>query len=144
MQRFVLDTNIIVSALIWGGVPYQLLQAAVAGEIVLFTSPALLDELRGVLYRAHLASRLAQQRSSVDEALRRYGELAVEVVPLATPRIVPRDPDDDHVIACAVAAHAHLIVSGDRYLLDLEAVDHIAIVTAGQALALIGQQRAPN
>lgn len=144
MQRFVLDTNIIVLALIWGGVPYQLLQAAVAGEIVLFTSPALLDELRGVLYRAHLASRLAQQRSSVDEALRRYGELAVEVVPLATPRIVPRDPDDDHVIACAVAAHAHLIVSGDRHLLDLEAVDHIAIVTAGQALALIGQQRAPN
>lgn len=144
MQRFVLDTNIIVSALIWGGVPYQLLQAAVAGEIVLFTSPALLGALRGVLYRAHLASRLAQQRSSVDEALRRYGELAVEVVPLATPRIVPRDPDDDHVIACAVAAHAHLIVSGDRHLLDLEAVDHIAIVTAGQALALIGQQRAPN
>jgi uncharacterized protein len=136
-MRVVLDTNIVVSALLWGGVPFRLLQAAVAGDILLFTSAALLDELRDVLGREHLASRLAQHRSSVDKAIRRYGELAIAVSPQSVPRIVPDDPDDDHVIACAVAARAHLIVSGDRHLLDLEGFDGVAIVTAGQAIALI-------
>lgn len=136
-MRVVLDTNIVVSALIWGGVPHRLLQAAVAGDILLFTSAVLLDELRDVLGREHLASRLIHKRSSVDEAIHRYGELAIVVSPEATPRIVPNDPDDDHVIACAVAAGAHLLVSGDRHLLRLEAFDGIAIVTVGQALALI-------
>jgi uncharacterized protein len=136
-MRVVLDTNIVVSALLWGGVPYRLLQAAAAGDILLFTSAALLEELRDVLGREHLASRLAQHRSSVDEAIRRYGELTITVSPQAVPRIVPDDPDDDHVIACAVAARAHLIISGDRHLLDLEGFDGVAIVTAGQAIALI-------
>ena len=48
-MRLVLDTNIVVSALVWGGTPYKLLQAATEGDIELFTSPALLAELRGWL-----------------------------------------------------------------------------------------------
>lgn len=61
-------------ALIWGGVPYVLLQAAVRGDVDLYTSQVLLDELREVLAREHLALRLTQQRSSVDEAIGLYGE----------------------------------------------------------------------
>ena len=57
-MRVVLDTNVVVSALIWGGTPFQLLQDA-AGDIDLCTSPALLAELHTVLSRPHLASRLA-------------------------------------------------------------------------------------
>lgn len=58
-MRVVLDTNVVVSGLIWGGQPYQLLRAATDGEVELFTSPLLLDELREVLAREHLVSRLA-------------------------------------------------------------------------------------
>ena len=140
-MRIVLDTNVVVSALIWGGTPFQLLQAATNGDIDLCTSPALLQELRTVLARPHLASRLADQRSSIEQAIGFYGDLTISVSPLATPRIVPRDATDDHVIAAALGAGADLIVSGDADLLSLGSFEAIPIVTPSQAIAQI---YAPN
>lgn len=133
-MRLVLDTNIVVSALVWGGVPYKLIEAAVAGDIELVTSPALLVELRDVLGRAHLASRLAHQRSTVELAIALYAELAIGVSPLSTPRVVPGDADDDHGIAAAVAGGANLVVSGDRHLLGIGTHQGISIVTAREAV----------
>lgn len=136
-MRLLLDTNVVVSAVIWGGTPLKLLQAAVEGDVELYTSPALLAELRGVFGREHLASRLAQQRSSVDQALAQYGDLAIIVSPLLTPRAVPADADDDHVVAAALAAHADLVVSGDRDLLSIGSYEGIAIVSAAEAVQRI-------
>jgi len=104
--RLVLDTNVVVSALAFGGTPLQLLHAAVTGDVLLFTSKALLAELREVLARPHLAGPLARKQSSVEQAIAKYGELALRVAPTSVPRVVPNDPDDDHVIACALAARA--------------------------------------
>jgi putative PIN family toxin of toxin-antitoxin system len=98
-MRAVLDTNIVVSALIWGGKPFELLQAATDGDLLLNTSPALLTELRDVLARPHLAARLERQRSSVEQAITLYAGLAVSVTPDTVPRVVPDDVDDDQVIA---------------------------------------------
>ena len=138
-MRLVLATNVVVSAIVWGGVPYQLLQAAAAGTVDLYTSPVfvLIEELRGVLARDHLASRLARQRRNVDEAVEFYARLCQMVEPLDVPRIVPNDPDDDHVVAAAVAARAHLIVSGDKHLLNLKDRIAISVLKAGEALQFI-------
>lgn len=138
MMRVVLDTNVVISALIWGGTPYKLLQAATNGDIELFTSPALMTELRGVLAREHLASRLRVQASLVAQAIALYGERAVSVSPLSTPRAVPSDPDDDQVIAVALAARADLIVSGDADRLTLGSYAGIGILSAAQAVWCIG------
>lgn len=133
-MRIVLDTNVVLSALLWRGAPYRLLDALRSrGEARLFTSPALLDELADVLTRPSATKRLAVIGKSSREALTDYIE-AVEVVePEHVPRVVPNDTDDDHVIAAAIAAGADWIVSGDADLLSMGSHQGIAIITAAQA-----------
>ena len=133
-MRVVLDTNVVVSALLWGGLPHRLIEAAAAGDIELVASPTLLAELRDVLGRRHLASRLVQQASTVEQAIALYAELTIVVSPTSTPRVVPSDADDDHVIAAAVTGGAELIISGDRHLLGLGSHQGIPIVDAAEAV----------
>ncbi len=122
--------------MIWGGVPYRLIHSASVGDISLFASTVLLEELYETLSRPHLASRIGQQQTSVERALDFYGQLVARVVPRPVPR-VSRDPDDDHVIPCAVAAEAQLIISGDKDLLDLGSYRSIAILAPAEAIARI-------
>jgi uncharacterized protein len=135
--RIVLDTNVIVSALIWGGKPLRLLELAVDGTIILYTSPALIEELADVLGREHLAKQLVAKASSVGQALKDYADLAIKVFPRSVPRVVPNDADDDHVIALAVTAEAQAIVSGDSDLLTLGWHGKCAIWTVVESLAKI-------
>lgn len=136
-MRLVLDTNTAISGLLWGGAPGRLIEAAEQQRVELASSTALLAELQGVLSRSKFAAQLAKRGLRVTDLFDGYAALAVCVSPINTPRVVERDPDDDHVIACAIAAHADAIVSGDRDLLDLGQHQHIAILTAQQALARI-------
>jgi uncharacterized protein len=73
--RVVADTNVIVSAFLWGGVPRQLLDAAEAQRLELFTSRALIAELEDVLSREKLAAQLQQTRFTAAYLLARYTQL---------------------------------------------------------------------
>lgn len=136
-MRLVLDTNLALSGLLWGGVPGRLIDAAEQGRVELASSTALLAELQGVLMRPKFARQLIQRSLSVADLFDGYAALVVHVTPAALPRPVCRDPDDDAVLACALGARADLVVSGDRDLLVLERFEGIAIVTVAQALAVI-------
>ena len=69
--------------------------------------------------------------------LARYLNVAIVVLPETVPRVVPTDPDDDHVLACALTANAELIVSGDRDLLSLKTFRGIPIVAAAETVRII-------
>jgi predicted nucleic acid-binding protein len=66
-----------------------------------------------------------------------YAALARLVFPAPIVSVIEADPDDDAVLACAVAAHAEVIVSGDSDLLALESYEDIPIITAAQLMARI-------
>ncbi len=130
-MRLVLDTNVVVAGLLWNGPPRRLLDLAVDSGVEFFSSPVLIEELAHTLGYAKFTPRIAAFRTSVDEPVARYSALVSLVTPSTVPRVVANDPDDDHVIAAAVAARAALIVTGDRkHLLPIGVHEGIAIVTA--------------
>jgi putative PIN family toxin of toxin-antitoxin system len=141
--RLLLDTNVVVSALLWRGTPYRLLAAIrERGDVQLVTSITLLDELADVLARPFAAQRLAMIGRTVRDVVADYVELVELVEPAKVPRVVLGDVDDDQVIAAAVAARVDLIVTGDRrHLLPIGIHDGIAIVDAGEAVRRITTER---
>jgi putative PIN family toxin of toxin-antitoxin system len=116
-----------------------MLDAARNGQISLYTSAALLAELAEVLPRAKFAKRVAAARVSVERLVRRYARLARSITPAEINPIVLADTDDDAVIACALAAHVDLIVSGDKRLRNVKNYQGIPIVTAAEALTRLAQ-----
>lgn len=138
-MRTVIDTNLVVSGLLWHGAPRQVLEAARDGKLQLFTSATLLAELEDVLARSKFAERLAQAKVTAHTLVLGYAALAALVEPQVIPPEIKQDADDDAVLACAVAAQAEQIASGDHHLLELEEYRGIPIVTASEILARLGQ-----
>lgn len=134
--RLVLDTNVVVSALLWTGRPFELLNLSAADHIRLFTSQTLLDELERSLTKPRLAARLSAIGLSAAQHTANYATLAELVTSSPLPAAISRDRDDDHVLAFAIAAGAVAVVSGDDDLLVLGAWRGIAILRVGECLAV--------
>jgi len=116
-------------------VPRQLLNAAGGQGVEFFTSRALIAELEDVLSRGKFAAQLSESRFTSAYLLARYTQLATLIAPVEVTSPELRDPDDAAVLACALAAQADLIVSGDKHLRDLKTYQKIPIVNAAEALA---------
>jgi putative PIN family toxin of toxin-antitoxin system len=129
MSRVVADTNIYISAVMFGGLPGSVLDLGLLRAFTLVTSPPLLDELEDKL-------RVKFGVSAGDAAaIRAKLENAADVVePHLMLDVVKDDPDDNRVLECAVVGGADYIVSGDRHLLQLKAYVGIPILTARQFL----------
>lgn len=133
--RLVLDTNVVVAGLLWNGPPRRLLEAAAQGEVELYSSAVLLDELAHTLGYSKFDKRIEAFSTSIAALVAQYTALVSLVAPASVPRVVANDADDDHVIAAAVAARAELIVTGDRkHLLPIGSHQGIAIVTAREVV----------
>ena len=134
-MKIVLDTNTVISGLLWQGAPRQILDLARSGSLTLFTSPELLAELANVLERKKFSARLVLAETNVDELVYGYAALAQTIRPAKIKPVIKVDPDDDKVLACAKAAKAEVITSGDDHLLNLKEYEGIRILTVNQLLA---------
>lgn len=130
--RIVPDVNVCISGLLWTGIPHRLIQTAEVGDLVLMTTPAIVEEVREALIRSKFAARIAALSSSVGELMESLLSI-VEVIqePVIEP-VILQDPDDDKILACAVASRARWVVSGDTHLLAVKRYRNVRIVTPKQ------------
>lgn len=136
-MRILLDTNVLISGLwIAGNPPARLLDAWRDFKITLVTSREQLEELADVLARPKIARRISPERAErLLGALREEAIWATEIPVLD----LSPDPDDNRILATAIAGKAEMVVSGDRRdMLELGEVDGIPIVTAREAVQRLG------
>ncbi|VUZ86452.1 PilT protein domain-containing protein [Candidatus Methylomirabilis lanthanidiphila] len=128
----VFDTNVLIAAIITEGVCAKLLRRARTGELSLVSCPFIMTEVRRILARKF---RLSHEE--VAAAIHLISE-ATSHITNQEPEIsgVCRDRDDDHVLACALAARAHYLVTGDTDLLSLGSFRQVRIVTPRDVEAL--------
>jgi putative PIN family toxin of toxin-antitoxin system len=128
----VFDTNILFSATGWRGNPFQCVERARAGKVQAVTSPELMEELG-----EKLEARLHFSADQVAETLADYlGFLQVVKIPKRLDA-VPRDPEDNMVLECALEGQAQYIVSGDKDLLELKEFQGVQIIRAVDFLTLL-------
>jgi putative PIN family toxin of toxin-antitoxin system len=135
VPRAVLDTNVLVSALISpGGGSARLLLELRSGAFELIVSPLLLAELREVLRRDKFRRYVSQEEADAYvELIRTESVIHADPVPSLEP--LSADPDDEYLIDLARDAQADAIVSGDAHLLELRAV--IPAMTPAEFLELL-------
>lgn len=130
--RIVIDTNVIVSAILFGGIPGELISLWKSGHIQPLASEDIIDEYINVL--AYPKFELSEKE--INYIL--YNEILpyFEVVTLKPGQeIIQEDPSDDKLfLHCANAGKASIIISGDQHLLNLKSYGKIKILTSSQFL----------
>jgi uncharacterized protein len=123
-SRVTPDSNILISALVFGGNPFHLMEMAISGEVSLFISDAILQETLRVL-----RGKFGFSEERLSRAQRYIDACTARVKPSGTIDAVKEDPDDNRVLECAEAAGCEYIITGDLDLLRLGEYGGIRIVT---------------
>jgi len=134
--KIVLDTNVWISALIWGGKPVAIVEAAEQGMVDIFVSKSVIAEISQVLSYPKIEkvynSQLTRQQL-MGQILKnvKFVEATVKL------KVIKEHPADDKIIECAVSAKADYIVSGDKHLLNVLFYQKTQIVSVNEFIKLI-------
>jgi len=134
MLRIVLDTNVLVSAIIAKGKPRDLLRLAIQRRYLLIKSKEIIEEFVEVLQRP----KFKMTRNEVVKARNVLTKKGKTIKVTSKRRVVKEDPDDDIFINTALDGNADYIVSGDPHLLGLSKYKRIEIVTVNDMLKKFG------
>ncbi len=130
-MRVVLDTNTLVSSLLFSGTASSLVPLWQTGAITILVSKAILQEYLRVLAYPKFALSNHEIRALIEEELLPFARTIKVRGHLS---VVRRDPDDNKFLECAVAGRGLYVVTGDRDLLDLESYRGISILSVGRFL----------
>ena len=137
-MKIIIDTNVALSGLLWGGPPNQILKWARDRAIRILACDKTVDELKRALQYSKFSNRLSALQITPQKAVAYFLNLIIFVPdPESVPAIIEADPFDNLFLALASENGATLIVSGDRHLLDLETFDNIQIVTPSEGVQII-------
>ena len=124
MISIILDTNVLISGLFWGGPPMKILNAVGDNKLCLVTTDEIFEEYTKVIKRSALKfSR--PQLLPISDLFKHHIHYTF---PFHLLNPVSRDPDDDKFIACALGSGCKLIVSGDKDLLEVSGFAGIEII----------------
>ena len=126
-MRIVVDTNVIASAIFFGGKPYQLLHYIMEGRVDVVASKEIVDEYEEIVLRLKQKYPRINSKIPLQELLSKF-----EIIRVSSDIQASRDPDDNKFISCAIDAEALYIVSGDKDLLDLKEYEGIQMITAAE------------
>jgi len=123
--RVVFDTNIYLSAIIFGGNPRRVLQLAIDNKIILYSSAEILLEIA-----LKLKDKFKWSTEEINFTVKTIGNLVEIVKPNEKIKAVSKDPSDDKILEAALESKADFIVSGDNHLLELRNFKGIKIIKA--------------
>ena len=132
----VIDTNVVLSAILFGGKPKQVLEMALSGSIQVAISEPLIKELQGVLQRPKFGLSAQLIQTIVSE----YASIASWIEPSEHFNVVVDDPSDNFFIDCAVATKADYLITGDRHLLTLGTFKAIKIVSVDTFIDILSAE----
>jgi uncharacterized protein len=128
-MKVVIDVNVWVSGLLWGGLPGRVLQLAQCGQIESYISSELLLELEATLRRAKFQTQLQNRHQTVENLCHIVQSISttVEITAIAIPQL--RDRNDIKILATAIAVPAEVLITGDRDRLVLHPWPSLQILT---------------
>ena len=129
-HRIVLDTNVFISAILFGGKPRRVLDLVISGSVDCTLSTVILDKLKDVLQLPKFGFSAEVCFHIIEEL---HGTCDI-ISPSVSVDVIRSDPDDNRIVECAVEAQAHFIVSGDPHLLDLGKFEKIRILSPADYL----------
>lgn len=137
-MRIVIDTNVLISGIIFGGKPSKIIELLFGKKISVFASPEMVDEYKRIY--GELGERYAKRtHNELNEIIN-----SMNILPSHSHIEVCRDPDDNKFIECAIDNRCIYIVSGDKDLLVLEQYEDIGILTVSEFLEQYEKKRHKN
>jgi len=128
--KVVLDTNIYISAILFGRKPEEIRKLSQEGKIELLVSEAIIAEVAEVLRK-----KFDWESWQISQVIDEIRETAILVIPRQTLSVIKKDEDDNRILECAVEGKAHYIISGDkRHLLPLKEYQGIKILSPAEFL----------
>ena len=124
-MKIVVDTNVVISGIFFGGNPRMIIEAAVSGRVDAYATAEIIQE-----YAEIVEYLVEKKQGKLDSSILSKLFMSLTVIESETVIEICRDVDDNKFIECAVDAKALYIVSGDRDLLDVQKYDGIQIITA--------------
>jgi len=140
LKRVVLDTNVTISALFWGGPPRDIYNLIRSGKLAMLVSEAMECEFIRVLGY----ERFGLSAPEIMPLIRNIRSYATPVAPRAKLAVITADPTDNIFLECALEGKADYIISGDKHLIDLKVYEGIPIIKARDFLLREKYQATPE
>jgi uncharacterized protein len=141
MIKVVLDTNVYVSALVSSSGPcVWIVDRWLDGQLAVFTSGAIIDEIERVINYPRIAKRHGLNEEEIAQYIKFLKFFSIQTPGKIEVDVIREDPSDNMFLSCAIEAKADFLISGDPHIHRLETYDDVRILTPGQFCSFIEKE----